>query len=250
MAVQVFQPEKYRNFSGVADGSVGIHNVISSFAAAVAQFDTGGTGNDRIITVVIVPVRHVGYTGTQAALVQSVCILFSVYGRLNMTGAEDDTEQVFRYRFSDIPVCVPTFATFTGVSGIIAVSNGSRNLSQLATVGSVPVGLIAAAPVLRRFVDNGTKFQVRAVNHAATNGCRSAFRNTVTFFSFYRFSANRFVQVVTFFPTGVIVFIPTPHILTVGTVQLRRASVLELIVVRRIKFAPDTVVGHQVTAQT
>ena len=167
-----------------------------------------------------------------------------------MTGAEDDPEQVFRYRFSHVPVSVPAFATFTGVSGIIAVSDARRNFSQLGAVGAVPGGLITTAPVLRRFVDYGTKFQVSAVNHAAADGGRSAFRNIVTFLSFYRFSADRFVQVVAFFPTGVIVFIPTPHILPVGTVQLRRASVLELVVVRRIKFATDTVVGYQVTSQT
>ena len=250
MAVQVFQPEKYRNFGGVADGSVSVHNVISSFTTTVAQFNTGGTGNHRIITVVTVPVRHVGNTGTQSALVQPVCVLFRVYGGLNMTGTEDDPEKVFRYRFSDIPICVPAFATFTGVSGIIAVSGARCYLTKLATVSSVPVGLISAAPVLRRFVDYGTKFQVRAVNDTAADGSRTAFRNAITFFTFNRFSADCFVQVVTFFPTGVIVFIPTPHILPVGTVQLRRASVLELVMVRRIKFAADTVVGYQVTAQT
>ena len=117
-----------------------------------------------------------------------------------MASAEDYPKQVFGYRFSDIPVCVPAFTTFTGISGIIAVSYARCNLSQLATVGSVPVSLVAAAPVLRRFVDNGTKLQIRAVNNTATDGGRTAFRNAVAFFSFYRFSADGFIQVVTFFP--------------------------------------------------
>ena len=249
MSVQVLQPEENRNFGRITDGSVGVHNVIGRFTATVAQFDTGGTRNNRIITVVAVPVRHVGNTGTQSALIQPVCILFGVYGGLNMTGTEDDPEKVFGYRFSDIPVCVPAFTTFTGVSGIIAVSDARCNFSQLGAVGAVPVGLITTAPVLRRFVDYGTKYQVRAVDNTAADSCRTTFRDAVTFFPCNRFSADRFIQIIAFLPACVIVFVPTPHILPVGAVQFRRAAVLELVVVRRVKFATDTVVGYQVTTQ-
>ena len=95
--------------------AVGVRHGVVHKSHTVAHFKPHAGGNDGIITVIRVPVRHIRSTRAKAALTQAVGVKFRVESGLRIARAHDYLEKVFHNRTGDKPVSLPALAALAGV---------------------------------------------------------------------------------------------------------------------------------------
>ena len=252
---RVYKPEKHRNGCHINRGAVAFRDAVLHDTHAVAFLEADRGRNDRIIPVIIAPIRHSCHPNTEAALIQTVGVEVRVVGRLRVPGAENNAHRVLYNRAGDIPIRLPALASLAGDRTEIAVNVCRRGHSELGFLRCAirKIGVIEHAAVTAAvpFIggNNRAELLLRAVDHPGTQPRNTARRNENRLFARDRLERDRLDGVVALFPCRIVVCVPAPHTLPLRAVELGRAAVLVTGRVCRVELAPYSVVGHEVTTE-
>ena len=253
---RVYETEKHRDGCRVHRRAVAFRHAVLHDADSVAFFQTDGGRDDRIIPVVIAPVRHIRDARPEPALIQTVRIEFGVVCRLRVPRAEDDAHRVLHDRAGNIPTRLPALAALAGDRTETTVRVRRRRHSEHGFLGRIvgKVGISrqhAAVAAAVSFIGGNDRAEllVGAVDHSGTEPRNTARRHVNRFLARNRLERDRLDRAVPLFPRRVIVRIPAPHALPLRAVELCRTAVLVAVGIRRVELAAHAVVRHEVATE-
>ena len=238
---RVNETEKHRDGCRVHRRAVAFRHAVLDDADSVAFLQADGGRDDRIIPVVIVPVRHIRDARPEPALIQTVRIEFGVVCRLRVPRAEDDAHRVLHDRTGDVPTGVPTLAALAGNRAETAIRVIRRSHTEHRSLRCIDceVGIrrqhaAVATPVTRIGGNDRAELLFRAVDHPGREPRNTARRHVNRFLARNRLERDRLDRAVPLFPRRVIVRVPAPHALPLRAVELCRAAVLVAVGICRI----------------